>query len=55
MCPNLVQHGPWYNITIYTSLCGVRFEDLCVTARQDRHELVCMIDSNDKQHDTFQV
>ena len=48
MCPNLVQHGPWYNITIYTSLYGVRFEDLCVTARQDRYRLLCALDAHNK-------
>ena len=51
MCPCWFQHGPWYNFNIYERLCCVTFEVFYLTEIQDRYELICALDSHDKQED----
>ena len=50
MCPHWVINGPWYNVTIFTGLCGVIFKDVYVTERKDIYELIFLLGAHDKEH-----
>ena len=43
--------GPWFNQTIFQILHGPIFEELFVTARQDRYYLMCDLHAHDKKND----
>ena len=41
--------GPWFNKTIFQYLHGPLSEELSVTAREDRYDIMCRLHASDKR------
>ena len=50
---HIFKNGPWYNTSICTKLHRTAFEKYIKNARTDRYNLVCFIDSHEKQHPAY--
>ena len=44
-----ITEGPWYNTSIWTKLHWTSFENYIRNEITDRYNLMCSIDSNEKQ------
>ena len=47
--PYWITGGPWYNKYICKKLNGTVFEEYIINTRTDRYNLMCSIDSHEKQ------
>ena len=45
--------GPWYNISFFNTLHGKVFERFIINARTDRYNIICYIESHEKQHSSY--
>ena len=45
--------GPWYNMSICKKLHGKVFEGFIINARTDRYNIMCSIDSHEKEQQSY--
>ena len=48
--PDQLTGGPWYNTSICRKLNGKLFEGFIINTRADRYNIMCSIDSYERDH-----
>ena len=51
--PYWITDGPWYKKYICKKLHGKVFENYTINVRTDIYNLICSIDSHEKQHTSY--